>query len=580
MDDNSPATKHDHRDDSHGWQTVTYPKRNRRQSRQQAAPAYPLPNGPDVFREVELHSEERLRAPSASSGEQKPHSDGDGGEGSGDDGEVAGAAENAGKEVKKAKPKKPKQPKVTVAEAAAKMDAADLSAYLIEVTESYEAQEDIQLMKFADYFGRAFSSVGGAQFPWVKMFKESPVAKLVDVPISHVPENVYETSVAWLRQKSPEALASFVLWSLDCILADLASHLGTAKGSKKVAVFIVLATALRRKPEVLVNVLPILKENSKYQGHDKLPVIIWMATQASQGDLTVGLYMWAHYLLPMLHTKSGSNPLCRDLVLQLVERILSTPKARPILLNGAVKKGERLVPPHALEFLMGFTFPAPSERVKATERFEAVYPTLKEVALTGTGGRAMKQVVQQIASFTIKAAGEGVADLSTEAAKIFVWCLDETPDSYAQWDKLYMDNLKASVIILRKLSDDWKDHLEKATEHGSLQTLRATLNKFLQKNEKALQTEKDADRCTLLKDADKHCRILLKRMKKTKGYLKSMLVVSVGFAVGAAIMSRSMGNWDLKKVSEALGDMADWDFNELSGMFVKLAEMLNLPLTI
>ncbi|PKI68385.1 hypothetical protein CRG98_011182, partial [Punica granatum] len=99
-------------------------------------------------------------------------------------------------------------------------------------------------------------------------------------------------------------------------------------------------------------------------------------------------------------------------------------------------------------------------------------------------------------------------------------------------------------------------------------------------NEKALQTEKDADRCTLLKDADKHCRILLKRMKKTKGYLKSMLVVSVGFAVGAAIMSRSMGNWDLKKVSEALGDMADWDFNELSGMFVKLAEMLNLPLTI
>lgn len=38
-------------------------------------------------------------------------------------------------------------------------------------------------MRFTDYFGRAFSSVGAAQFPWVKIFKESPVAKLVDVRI-------------------------------------------------------------------------------------------------------------------------------------------------------------------------------------------------------------------------------------------------------------------------------------------------------------------------------------------------------------------------------------------------------------
>lgn len=46
---------------------------------------------------------------------------------------------------------------------------------------SYESQEDIMLMRFADYFGRAFSSVSGAQFPWLKTFKESTVAKLVDV---------------------------------------------------------------------------------------------------------------------------------------------------------------------------------------------------------------------------------------------------------------------------------------------------------------------------------------------------------------------------------------------------------------
>lgn len=42
--------------------------------------------------------------------------------------------------------------------------------------------------------------------------------------------------------------------------------------------------------------------------------------QAGQGDLCVGLYLWAHYILPLVGGKSGSNPQTRDLILQLVER--------------------------------------------------------------------------------------------------------------------------------------------------------------------------------------------------------------------------------------------------------------------
>lgn len=48
-------------------------------------------------------------------------------------------------------------------------------------------------------------------------------------------------------------------------------------------------------------------------------------------------------------------------------------------------------------------------------------------------------------------------------------------------EELYMDNLKASVIILRKLSDEWKGHSGKAIELGSLESLRTTLNNFLKK---------------------------------------------------------------------------------------------------
>lgn len=52
----------------------------------------------------------------------------------------------------------------------------------------------------------------------------------------------------------------------------------------------------------------------------ELEVFGFVLVQASQGDLPVGLYMWAHVLLPMLNNKSNYNPQARDLILQLVER--------------------------------------------------------------------------------------------------------------------------------------------------------------------------------------------------------------------------------------------------------------------
>ncbi|KAJ1394994.1 hypothetical protein SESBI_33715 [Sesbania bispinosa] len=88
--------------------------------------------------------------------------------------------------------------------------------------------------------------------------------------------------------------------------------------------------------------------------------------------------------------------------------IITFPKARPILLNGAVRKRERVVTPLALDSLLRVTFPLPVARVKATERLEAVYPTLKEIALAGSrGSKAIKHLAQQILSYAIKAAGEG-----------------------------------------------------------------------------------------------------------------------------------------------------------------------------
>ena len=47
--------------------------------------------------------------------------------------------------------------------------------------------------------------------------------------------------------------------------------------------------------------------------------------------------------------------------------------------------------------------------MQATERFEAIYSTLKEVALAGShGSKAMKQAAQQIFDFALRAAGESM----------------------------------------------------------------------------------------------------------------------------------------------------------------------------
>ncbi|KAL3527461.1 hypothetical protein ACH5RR_012117 [Cinchona calisaya] len=549
-----------------GWKTVTYQKRNKKQPPQQQQRARPAADGVsdrrnDVFRSIEEHSEERHRKwtedrkAAAAAMEEKKNSVliEDDEEGSDAD---ERPVENDGAEEKKIKPKKPKKPKVSVSEAASKIDASDLAAFLADISVSYETQQDIQLMRFADYFGRAFGKVCGSQFPWMKILKESSVAKMVDIPLSNVSEGVYKTSTDWINQRSLEALGSFVLWSLDNIFSDLSLHQGATKGAKKVvqqapsksqvAIFVVLAMVLRRKPDVLISLLPTLRENAKYHGQDKLPVLVWVISQACQGDLVVGLFMWVHFLFPLLSSKSNSNPQSRDLILQVVERIASLPKARTVLVNGAVRKGERVVPPSSLEHLMRTTFPANAARVKATERFEAIYPALKEVALAvSSGSKAMKQITQQIMPFAIKAAGEGIPDLAREASDLFIWCLTENPDSYKQWDNIYLENLDASVVILKKLSDEWRVH---SVKHSSLDPLRTTLKSLVVKNEKALASEENAARRATLKEAQKHCKILHGSVSGGHGCLKALVVLGVAAVAGAAFMSNDFKSFDMKKL--------------------------------
>lgn len=63
---------------------------------------------------------------------------------------------------------------------------------------------------------------------------------------------------------------------------------------------------------------------------------------------------------------------------------------------------------------------------------------------------------------------------------------------------------------------------------------------------------------SLLKDADKYCKLILGQLSQGHGCMKSMVLVSVALAVGAAIVSQNIQPEDLKK----------------------LAAMFNFPLTL
>lgn len=263
-------------------------------------------------------------------------------------------------------------------------------------------------------------------------------------------------------------------------------------------------------------------------------MISWITVQASEGDITAGFYLWAHHLLPLLGEKSGSNPKTRDLVLQVVERILTAPNARKILSRGAVRNGDRLIPPSAFEQLLRVTFPAPSARVKATERFEAIYPTLIYVALYDSPrSEEVKRLSQQIQPLVMKLAGEAIPDLSEEASKIFIWCLIRTPDCYNHWGKMYASNVRASVLILRRLRLFLKILSPNLSDYS---TLRDTLKSFRQKNKKARVDGGDPDHLAIVKEADKYCSELLTiTFKEMYCWIAIIIFCVIWMALGGAV---------------------------------------------
>ncbi|KAL3534019.1 hypothetical protein ACH5RR_007540 [Cinchona calisaya] len=377
---------------------------------------------------------------------------------------------------------------------------ASFLSFVLASHGSLENQEDdTGLISFTSYLERTFTAVTHATCsPYQKLFNEVTLNTIAE----NVTEDAYRIATRWIDQRSNEALGAVVLWALDCILNDLTDQKAGFGGSKsQVIMFLVISMVLYKKPDILISLLPMLREDSRYYGQDKLPVIVWMTIQASQADLTVGLYIWAREILPIMGIESNPSPQTTDLILHLVESILSAPNAEQILLAGVVSKGELLIPPSALNLLLHLTFP--STPVKGTDRFEAIFSTLQWIALADVPGNNQKmQLAIEVQDYAFKSIGGGNANLSERATRLFIWCLDVNPECFKLWDMIYEDNVEKSVVILKKIG-------KVLPRLDCYDDLRDTLASFRQKNDKALSHRMDDARKAIFIEANQQCLELL-----------------------------------------------------------------------
>ncbi|EFH61877.1 predicted protein [Arabidopsis lyrata subsp. lyrata] len=409
--------------------------------------------------------------------------------------------------------------------ASASTDSSHLKVFLAKVYELFWSQPPALMCKLTEYFAIALSQVS---FRWVEMFKGAPFSMLIDVPLCYIPEPLYETSVHWIKQRDFDKLSAYVLWASTRILKDLPQQ--HTSSTSQLEFFVVLAMVLRTRPDTLIRVSYQLRTRPIWQGQDALLVLVWTMAQASQVDLSVGLYSWANNLLPLVGNIKCCSPQSVDLILQSVENILSNPEAETILVNGVVRDGDWLIPPTSFEILVRLTFPLSSERVKTTERFEAIYPLLKKVALA-PGCNAMEEIFELSLKLLVV---EGNPVLAKEATEIAIWLLTENADCFEQWEILYKENLEASVALLKKLVEEWKDHsLKLISTPSDTLTLNRAMTSFRLESKNAIS--EGAANPSLYKEADKSCNVILRRLERTT-VTTAMLLAAAGATTAATAL--------------------------------------------
>ncbi|KAF3516448.1 hypothetical protein DY000_02063587 [Brassica cretica] len=126
--------------------------------------------------------------------------------------------------------------------------------------------------------------------------------------------------------------------------------------------------------------------------------------------------------------------------------------------------------------------------------------------------------------------------LAKEATAIAIWALTQNVDCCKHWDSLYKENLEASVALLKRLVEEWKEHsLKLSSSPSDTASLNRTMKSFRLKNEEAITEGKGNG--SLYKEADKSCKVISGRLSRGSACLKGTAITVVVLAAAAAFLS-------------------------------------------
>ncbi|CAA7019521.1 unnamed protein product [Microthlaspi erraticum] len=382
---------------------------------------------------------------------------------------------------------------VSLADALARIDHSHLAAFLaVAPGPAPERPPGTQVLDLVDYFGSALSGVSSVeyQYPWPNM---NNLRDVIDLPFRHVPEPLYKTVEDWIEKVEEKSVSKFIIWSFSWTRNRLAGIY--TEPNSELGVFVALSIILRSSPRVLSPVLPVLRQQHYHleRSPEMLQFTVWMMAQVAQVDLWSGLHSWASNLLPLVPDKLKDNPRSINLILQLIEHVCTEPGALEII-----------------------------------------------------GMEEMIQITPLIFASSLKfAAEEGNAVLAKEATSIAIRCLTKNVDCCNHWDKVYMDNLEASVALLENLVDEWKDHSPKlSSSPRDIRILNLTMKNFVLKNERGLAGGGGGGggaSTFLYEEADKYCKEISRRLSRGIGFLKgcgAMILVAV-VSTASVVLSSS-----------------------------------------
>lgn len=478
---------------------------------------------------------------------------------------------------KRKKPKPPRTKKPTPASAAAALNLDAVEKVIDAAQQRYAADERVQLDTVADHFVSVFRD---AELPFNKLLAEQPLPKVAKTPADAVPADITQAMSAFLAAKDAAAVAAFTGTLVDAAFEGVPEAVGSSKAPPKanVGLLVSLALALRAKPAaLLLDADRLAAGGRRYSAPGRLPLLLWLLSQAAQGSEAVAVAVWVRVLLPQVLGSSSAAALSPAAApvgkggsgasatqpqqppqqphqlseasaakaFQYLDGLLGSPAVkRDMHLGIVVREGEALmplVPPESLVALLQAAHDRGRLLGDTASLARSHQGILRTIALSGVpdGGFDAAELLRL--SLDAAAAAPATDDpLVLECAHLVVEALEAHDGAFAAWQTRHKGQLRGSSRVLGALQHSYPDALMPLLALPAKRAAFVELMRALrQRHQYALRTGKGWQGAAA-RAADEAAKVLGAKMSRdgSRSAMRSALLTITG-GVGLSVAVRA-----------------------------------------